>query len=79
MKIRKHNIRRSASSLSAILGLVFAWTAQGSVVYQHAPTPIASMSSVNSNAVVLAEGSDQDVTAYDNFTLAKSASITSVT
>jgi hypothetical protein len=76
MKNCKNNVRLAAALLATMLGLAFALPAQSVMVYRHSPTPVAS--TVNSNAVTIAEGSDQDVTAYDNFTLIKSANITSV-
>jgi hypothetical protein len=78
MNKRESNVMRVAASLLGVLGLFVALPAQSMMVYRHVPTPIASASTVNSNAVTYAEGSDQDVTAYDNFTLSKSANITSV-
>lgn len=78
MKIRKDNMRQVSAWLAAAIGLIVALPAQSMMVYRHTPTLIASASLINSNAVIHAEGSDQDVTAFDNFTLSKSASITSV-
>ncbi len=77
--VAMRHVRRAVSLLAAGLGLMFALPAQCATVYTHAATPLASASIINSNEVVHAEGSDQDVTAYDNFTLKKSADIMSVT
>ena len=73
------HVRRACALLAAALGLMFALPAQSATVYAHVAAPLASAGTINSNAVVHAEGSDQDVTAYDNFTLNKSANISSVT
>lgn len=78
MKTRKDNVRQVVAWLTAAIGLIVALPAQSMMVYRHTPAPIASASLINSNAVTHAEGSDQDVTAFDNFTLSKSASIISV-
>ena len=78
MKITKDNVRLLSTTLVAVVGLAIALPAQSMMVYRHIPTSIAAASLINSNALTNAEGSDQDVTAYDNFTLNKSAIITSV-
>ncbi|NOU01308.1 MAG: hypothetical protein HOO95_07025 [Gallionella sp.] len=78
MKTAKQNVRRLIVYLAATIGLIVAMPAYSMVVYRHVPTLPSSSSLVHSNAVVNVEGSDQDVTAYDNFTFKKSASITSV-
>ncbi len=78
MKPVKQNMRQWVIYIGATIGLFVAMPAQSMMVYRHTPTPISSASLVHSNAVIHPEGSDQDVTAYDNFTLKKSASITSV-
>lgn len=72
-------VRRAAVLLVSGLGLACALPAQSETVYMHAAAPQASATSVNSNALAHPDGSDQDVTAYDNFTLKQSANITSVT
>jgi hypothetical protein len=78
MNTSTQNVRRLIVCLAATMGLFVALPAQSMMLYRHTPTPISSASLVHSNAVVNPEGSDQDVAAYDNFTLKKSASITSV-
>ncbi len=70
---------RRLGALLAALGMMFALPAQSATVYTQDAAPLASASIINSNAVVRAEGSDQDVAAYDNFTLKNSADIMSVT
>lgn len=78
MKTAKNNMGKFAAYLVAVLGLIVAMPVQSMMVYRHVPTPISSASLLHSNAVTGEEGSDQDVTAYDNFTLNKAANITSV-
>lgn len=78
MKPAKQSVRQLVVYLAATIGLFVALPAQSMTVYRHTPAPISSASLVHSNAVTNPEGSDQDVTAYDNFTLKKSASIVSV-
>lgn len=75
----KRHVRHTCALLAAVLGLMFALPAQSATVYTHVATPLASAGTINSNAVVHADGSDQDVIAYDNFTLNKAANISSVT
>lgn len=78
MKLVMQNMRQLVVYLAATIGLFVALPAQSMMVYRHTPTPISSASLVHSNAVINPEGSDQDVTTYDNFTLKKSVSIASV-
>ena len=78
MKPVKQNMRQLLVCMVATIGLFVAMPAQSMMVYRHTPTPTSGASLVHSNAVINPEGSDQDVTAYDNFTLKKSANIVSV-
>lgn len=63
---------------AAALGSLFMLSASpvlADTVYVQAPVDTAT---INSNAVVNPEGSDQDVIAYDNFRLARKASISEI-
>ena len=73
------NVRNSAALLLAATGLILALPAHSATVFAHVATPLAGASTISSNAVTHPDGSDRDVTAYDNFTLSKSAKITRVT
>jgi hypothetical protein len=64
--------------LATALMLVFSCSAYCASMYNQAPLPIAKSSTVNSHAVAHPDGSDGDVTAFDNFTLKKSGIISSV-
>jgi hypothetical protein len=58
--------------------LIYAISANSATVYIQECPPVSAASIISSNAVAAPEGSDRDVTAYDNFTLSKPASIKSV-
>lgn len=73
------NMWSSSAWLAAAACLIVAVPVQGATVYRQASTSVASASTINSNALANADGSDQDVTAYDDFTLVKSASIARLT
>jgi hypothetical protein len=64
--------------LTTVLILTFSSPVFCASVYNQAPLPLAKSSTVNSNAVVHPDGSDGDVTAFDNFTLKKTGIISSV-
>ncbi len=72
-------VRSVGVLLAAAACLIFAMPAQSAVVFSHSCTPLSNANTLSSNAVADPDGSDRDVTAYDNFTLIKPASITSVT
>ena len=57
--------------------LIVVLPAQGSTVYSQVSDVSASLQTINSS-VTIPDGSDQDTTTFDNFTLSKSARITSV-
>jgi hypothetical protein len=61
-----------------LAGLMASLPVQAMMVYGNTFSPVAATSTVHSNAVMDVQGSDQDVTAYDNFTLNKAAAITGV-
>jgi hypothetical protein len=65
--------------LASALMLLFSSSAYCAALYVQAPLPLAKSSTVNSNAVSHPDGSDGNVTAFDNFTLKKSGIISSVT
>lgn len=69
--------RRVVAFMAAISCLMVSLTAESATVYSQAGTTASSASAISSNATNL-DGSDGDVTAYDNFTLRKSANISSV-
>jgi hypothetical protein len=67
-----------AGSALLALGLLLPASAYGMMVYRHVAVSAAGASTVRSHAMANAHGSDQAVTAYDNFTLTKSAEIKSI-
>ena len=64
--------------LATVSGLMFALPAQSATVFSHPPAPLSEANTIGSNAVTNPDGSDRDVTAFDSFTLSKSAVIKSV-
>ena len=70
--------RRAIVLLATTSGLIFSQSAQSATVYSQPGTPVSSASVISSNAVAHPDGSDGDVTAYDNFTLRKSAIVKGV-
>lgn len=68
----------SGIGLLAASGLMFALPAHSATVFSHPPAPLSSAQTISSNALAHPDGSDRDVTAYDSFTLSKSAVIASV-
>lgn len=76
MRVDRNDLQRIAMLMWVAIGLACALPAHGKVVYQHAPV---GMGVVHSNVVIDAQGSDQDVTAYDNFVLKRTCRITSIT
>jgi hypothetical protein len=61
-----------------VASLIVALPAQGSTVFSQVSDVSASLQTINSS-VTIPDSSDQDTTTFDNFTLSKSARITSVT
>lgn len=58
--------------------LIAAQSAQGATVFGHSPVPISSTRTINSNALAHPDGSDQDVTAFDSFSLDKAATVAGI-
>lgn len=58
--------------------LIAAQSAQGATIFSHSPVPISSTKTIHSNALAHPDGSDQDVTAFDNFSLDKAATVASI-
>jgi hypothetical protein len=69
---------RAAAAVCAIWLLVFATAVQAATLYAQ-PAADSAPSTVNSNRMIGEEGSDQDVTAYDAFTVASDATVTAIT
>lgn len=72
------NLRIVPVWLAAIFFLVWAMPARSATVYSQMGASLSSAKAISSYAVANPEGSDGDVTAYDNFAIGKSASITGV-
>jgi hypothetical protein len=70
--------RKAMIVMAATSCLIFSQSAQSATVYSQPGTPVSSASIISSNAVANPDGSDGDVTAYDNFTLGKAAIVKGV-
>lgn len=75
--MNRPSLRRLCALLAAASCLAFAQSGECATVYEQAVA--ADVTAIASNAVANPEGSDGDVTAYDNFTLSKPANIKRVT
>jgi hypothetical protein len=75
--MNRPSVRRFCALLAIAACLAFARSAECATAYEQAIA--ADVTAIASNAVANPEGSDGDVTAYDNFTLGKPANITRVT
>jgi hypothetical protein len=58
--------------------LILSQSVHGATVFTHSPGALSSIKTINSNALAHPDGSDQDVTTYDSFTLDQAAVVADV-
>lgn len=77
-RLRLHRFRILLTMLIAATVLIVAHSAHGAIVFSHSPGPLSSIKTANSNALAHPDGSDQDTTTFDSFTLDRGATVTGV-
>jgi hypothetical protein len=76
--LRLISARKTAILFFALGALGLTPPVQGAIIYAQPPTEPGQAKTVNSNKLASSEGSDQDVIAFDNFSIARESEVTGI-